>query len=122
MLVASPVAIFGCVGTSSAGFTRNAIFAVVAAAFAAGALLFRHRGAPADQAGGGRRILYYRDPMNPQITSPTPKKDPMGMDYVPVYEGEEGTSAAEGPPAGAGLNAEELAELRQMALPETERI
>ena len=35
LLVASPVAIFGCVGTSRAGFTRNAIFAVVPAACAA---------------------------------------------------------------------------------------
>lgn len=36
--------------------------------------------------GGGRRILYYRNPMNPQVTSPVPMKDEMGMDYVPVYE------------------------------------
>jgi RND family efflux transporter MFP subunit len=33
-----------------------------------------------------RKILYYRDPMNPEITSPTPKKAPDGMDYVPVYD------------------------------------
>ncbi|MCC6503717.1 MAG: efflux RND transporter periplasmic adaptor subunit [Deltaproteobacteria bacterium] len=26
--------------------------------------------------------------MNPEVTSPTPMKDPMGMDYVPVYEDE----------------------------------
>ncbi len=32
------------------------------------------------------KILYYRNPMNPAVTSPTPMKDPMGMDYVPVYE------------------------------------
>jgi Cu(I)/Ag(I) efflux system membrane fusion protein len=36
----------------------------------------------------GRRILYYRNPMNPQVTSPAPMKDEMGMDYVPVYEDE----------------------------------
>ncbi len=36
----------------------------------------------------GRRILYYRNPMNPQVTSPVPMKDEMGMDYVPVYEDE----------------------------------
>jgi Cu(I)/Ag(I) efflux system membrane fusion protein len=29
--------------------------------------------------------LFYRDPMNPQITSPVPAKDGMGMDYIPVY-------------------------------------
>ena len=37
-----------------------------------------------------RKILYYRNPMGLPDTSPTPKKDPMGMDYIPVYEGEEG--------------------------------
>lgn len=35
-----------------------------------------------------RKILFYRAPMNPEMTSPTPKKDEMGMDYVPVYEEE----------------------------------
>ena len=47
------------------------------------------------QADGGRKILYYRNPMGQPDTSPVPKKDPMGMDYIPVYEGgepeEEGT-------------------------------
>lgn len=36
-----------------------------------------------------RKILYYRNPMGLPDTSPTPKKDSMGMDYVPVYEGGE---------------------------------
>ncbi len=35
--------------------------------------------------GGERRILYYRNPMGLPDTSPVPKKDSMGMDYVPVY-------------------------------------
>ena len=35
------------------------------------------------------RILYYRNPMGLPDTSPTPKKDSMGMDYLPVYEGEQ---------------------------------
>lgn len=35
-----------------------------------------------------REILYYRNPMGLPDTSPTPKKDPMGMDYVPVYRDE----------------------------------
>ena len=40
-----------------------------------------------------RKVLLYRNPMNPQITSPTFMKDSMGMDYIPVYEEEvEGTS------------------------------
>lgn len=32
-----------------------------------------------------RKILYYRNPMGLADTSPVPKKDPMGMDYIPVY-------------------------------------
>lgn len=43
-----------------------------------------------------RRILFYRNPMNPGVTSPAPMKDPMGMDYIPVYEGEEGAKEAPG--------------------------
>jgi len=38
---------------------------------------------------GARKILYYRNPMGLPDTSPTPKKDSMGMDYIPVYEGED---------------------------------
>jgi membrane fusion protein, copper/silver efflux system len=44
---------------------------------------------PAAPAGGARKILYYRNPMGLPDTSPVPKKDWMGMDYIPVYEGEE---------------------------------
>ena len=33
-----------------------------------------------------RKILYYRNPMGLPDTSPEPKKDSMGMDYIPVYE------------------------------------
>ncbi len=33
-----------------------------------------------------RKLLYYRNPMNPQETSPVAMKDSMGMDYVPVYD------------------------------------
>jgi len=42
----------------------------------------------AREQGGERTPLYYRHPMNPQVTSPEPKQDEMGMDYVPVYEEE----------------------------------
>src|SRR6516225_4398632 len=41
------------------------------------------------QADSSRKILYYRNPMGLPDTSPVPKKDSMGMDYVPVYEGED---------------------------------
>lgn len=43
---------------------------------------------PAASAAGGRRIAYYRHPMGLADTSPVPKQDEMGMDYIPVYEDE----------------------------------
>jgi membrane fusion protein, copper/silver efflux system len=54
------------------------------------------RATPAAAAGSGvqkasgepGKILYYRHPMGLPDTSPVPKKDSMGMDYVPVYEGD----------------------------------
>jgi Cu(I)/Ag(I) efflux system membrane fusion protein len=39
-----------------------------------------------------RKVLYYRNPMGLQDTSPVPKIDAMGMDYVPVFEGDEEVS------------------------------
>ena len=45
-------------------------------------------GAPAE-AKSERKIKYYRNPMGLPDTSPVPKKDSMGMDYIPVYEGED---------------------------------
>ncbi|MGV0974680.1 MAG: efflux RND transporter periplasmic adaptor subunit, partial [Azonexus sp.] len=36
-----------------------------------------------------KKLIYYRNPMGLPDTSPVPKKDPMGMDYLPVYEGED---------------------------------
>jgi Cu(I)/Ag(I) efflux system membrane fusion protein len=36
-----------------------------------------------------RSIKYYRNPMGLPDTSPTPKKDSMGMDYIAVYDGED---------------------------------
>ena len=48
--------------------------------------------APAE-APSERRIRFYRNPMDPTVTSPVPTKDDMGMDYIPVYE-DEGSAAA----------------------------
>ncbi len=45
---------------------------------------------------GRNRILFYRNPMGLPDNSPVPKKDSMGMDYIPVRENE----AAD---VGAGL-------------------
>ena len=42
----------------------------------------------AQTAASGKKILYYRNPMGLPDTSPTPKKDSMGMDYLPVYAGD----------------------------------
>jgi Cu(I)/Ag(I) efflux system membrane fusion protein len=44
---------------------------------------------PTASVGGPRKILYYRNPMGLPDTSAVPKKDWMGMDYIPVYQGEE---------------------------------
>lgn len=41
-----------------------------------------------ETASAGRQILYYRNPMGLPDTSPVPKKDSMGMDYIPVYADE----------------------------------
>jgi len=53
--------------------------------------------------GGGAKgeILFYRNPMDPNITSPVPRKDDMGMDYVPVYAEDAG---AEGDGATVIIN------------------
>ncbi len=40
------------------------------------------------------KVLYYRNPMGLADTSPVPKKDAMGMDYVAVYAGEEQATSA----------------------------
>jgi Cu(I)/Ag(I) efflux system membrane fusion protein len=44
----------------------------------------------------GKKLLYYRNPMGLPDTSPVPKKDSMGMDYIPVYEGEQGGDGGAG--------------------------
>lgn len=44
---------------------------------------------------GEREILFYRNPMNPTITSPVPAKDWMGMDYIPVYADAAGAPGAD---------------------------
>jgi Cu(I)/Ag(I) efflux system membrane fusion protein len=48
-------------------------------------------GSPAAQSSPGtkRNVLYYRNPMGLPDTSPVPKKDSMGMEYLPVYADED---------------------------------
>lgn len=72
--------------------------AVVAAAFAGAAVTWfvlapQASRTPAEKsAPAARKILYYRNPMGGSDISYTPKKDSMGMDYVPVYADEGGVS------------------------------
>ncbi len=43
---------------------------------------------PADEMVSGeeeRKVLYYRHPHSPRITSDKPMQDEMGMDYIPIY-------------------------------------
>ena len=44
--------------------------------------------APTSEPADRGRVLYYRNPMGLPDTSPVPKKDSMGMDYIPVHENE----------------------------------
>ncbi|HLO63387.1 MAG TPA: efflux RND transporter periplasmic adaptor subunit, partial [Azonexus sp.] len=82
------------------GMNKGAIAAAVLAVLAAaGGYWAGQKSSPAPHADGAatvtadagkkeRKLLFYRNPMGLPDTSPTPKKDPMGMDYIPVYEGE----------------------------------
>ena len=45
--------------------------------------------AKVDRPSPDRKVKFYRNPMGFPDTSPMPKKDSMGMDYIPVYEGED---------------------------------
>ncbi|HYK79412.1 MAG TPA: efflux RND transporter periplasmic adaptor subunit, partial [Micropepsaceae bacterium] len=57
--------------------------------------LRQHDGASVD----ARKILYYRNPMGQPDTSPVPKKDSMGMDYLPVYADAAPSQAPQNAPA-----------------------
>ncbi len=68
-----------------------------------------------------RKILYYRNPMNPTVTSPVPRKDEMGMDYAPVYA--EGTGAgAEAQGTGAKIDPAVVQKIGVVAEPVSRRI
>ena len=66
------------------------------------------RQAPARSAAGEsakeRKVLYYKDPMGNPDTSPVPKKDSMGMDYIPVYEDEDQSGASPAPSAAGAAH------------------
>ncbi|MBK9036494.1 MAG: efflux RND transporter periplasmic adaptor subunit [Myxococcales bacterium] len=48
-----------------------------------------------------RTIVHYRSPMDPRQTSPTPRKDEMGMAYLPVYADELAGGSSPVPGMGA---------------------
>jgi RND family efflux transporter MFP subunit len=84
--------------------TKGLLVAAAVGLAACGGYWWGSRGVPAPGAAGAvqevpesaqtkRKILYYRNPMGLPDTSPVPKKDPMGMDYIAVYEGEEPQAA-----------------------------
>lgn len=58
---------------------------------------------PSEGKPGQRRIVYYRNPMGAPDISRTPKKDSMGMDYIPVYEDE-----VSGPPGAVRIAPEKV--------------
>jgi Cu(I)/Ag(I) efflux system membrane fusion protein len=54
-----------------------------------------------------KAISFYRSPMDPKQTSPTPRKDEMGMDYIPVYNNEKSGESSEVPEmAAVGIDPE----------------
>jgi Cu(I)/Ag(I) efflux system membrane fusion protein len=72
----------------------TAIVALVAIALIAGFWLGKtgttpFAGPSSEVSSPERKVLYYRNPMGLPDISAVPKKDPMGMDYIPVYAGEE---------------------------------
>jgi len=80
----------------------------------------QHRRNPAPRP-GERTILYYRNPMNPAVTSPVPMKDEMGMDYAPVYA--EGSGAgAEAPGKGAKIDPAVIQKIGVVTEPARKRI
>jgi len=90
---------------------------LLSAALAAGAgfWLGRH-GQPAGESASAtaaqdspRKPLYYRNPMGLADTSPVPKKDAMGMDYIAVFAGDE--PAAKAAPGEIVISTEKIQKL-----------
>lgn len=87
-------------------FKRIAVFAAIVVALAAGAWGVLHLMSPEDHAhtppsnaaesGGERRVLYWYDPMRPEVHFDKPGKSPfMDMQLVPKYADDSGESAIE---------------------------
>ena len=93
------------------GTTLIVIALALGAGTFAGYRLAQPRGEATPQAAAvdgqkpAKKLLYYRNPMGLPDTSPTPKKDSMGMDYIAVYEGEEDADS------GLKISAEKIQKL-----------
>jgi Cu(I)/Ag(I) efflux system membrane fusion protein len=69
-------------------------------------------GAGESEKPGPRKVAFYRSPMDPRQTSPVPRKDEMGMDYLPVYDDE----AKGGGQSVEGLAAVNIDPMRQQLI------
>lgn len=87
------------------GMKRSALWIALsvlglAAATGVGYWLGQKHPAPAEPSAATakpeRKILYYRNPMGLPDTSQIPKKDSMGMDYIPVYANEASAAVPKG--------------------------
>lgn len=87
------------------GLATASIATLVGIAVGVGAMLWLYGGpapvvtvSPSEAADAtsvcGGKVKYYRNPMGTPDTSPVPKKDSMGMDYIPVCEDGEETAGA----------------------------
>jgi Cu(I)/Ag(I) efflux system membrane fusion protein len=68
---------------------RTLAAAVLCAVIAAGACPHAIAADEMNNGNNSKRIKFYRNPMGLPDTSPVPKKDSMGMDYIPVYDDED---------------------------------
>jgi Cu(I)/Ag(I) efflux system membrane fusion protein len=103
---------------------RSAVLLVLAAlilGLASGYWLAEFREGSEPSTPAEKKVLYYRHPMNPSVTSPVPAKDEMGMDYVPVYEDQapEAGQAERHPSAEAPKERRILYYRNPMGLPDT---
>jgi Cu(I)/Ag(I) efflux system membrane fusion protein len=87
-------------GSADRGALAHASVALALVTLLAGGCAKQPASQPAPQTGDAApakpavataaKPLYYRNPMDPNRTSPVPMKDEMGMDYVPVFADEAG--------------------------------
>jgi Cu(I)/Ag(I) efflux system membrane fusion protein len=89
-------AVTGIAGTAVTGIAGTAVTGITGTGVTAAAEMNDHamHGTAAPAAPSDRKIKYYRNPMGLPDTSSTPKQDSMGMDYIPVYEGEDSDGGA----------------------------